>query len=229
MEKIRVLIADDHAVVRAGLRLLIDSQSDMEVAAEVADGHDTLGQIKQCRPDVVLLDLSMPGMNGLTVLQQMTRSTSPPRALVLTMYEDPDYLRSVLAAGGDGYVVKRSADSHLLEAIRAVFRGEKFLDPSLGEALVADVRRQLDTPPGGPALDSRPKLSPREEEVLAYLAHGFTNQEIAEKIAISVKSVETYRGRLLQKLGFKSRAELVRYAIARGILPKDDALNPMRK
>ena len=225
MAKIRILIADDHAVVRSGLRLLINSQRDMEVVGEAKDGREVLPKVRESRPDIALLDLSMPGGGGLQAIGQLRREEPAVRVLVLTMHDDPDYLRSVLSAGGFGYVVKRSADSDLLSAIRTVSHGERFVDPSIGETLVQEILR--DSGPGGTGGESEEaRLSPREREVLGLLAHGYTNTEIAEKIFVSVKTVETYRARLSQKLGLRTRAELVRYAMSRGILRGDDDLAP---
>ncbi len=219
--KIRILIADDHAVVRSGLRLLINSQKDMEVVGEARDGREVLPKVRETRPDIALMDLSMPGGGGVQAIAQLRREEPGVRVVVLTMHDDPDYLRSVLSAGGFGYVVKRSADADLVSAIRAAARGEKFLDPSIGEGLVQEILRESE--PGG-AETGEIRLSPREREVLGLLAHGHTNAEIGEKIDVSVKTVETYRARLSQKLGLHSRAELVRYAMSRGILKSDEGL-----
>lgn len=219
--KIRILIADDHAVVRSGLRLLINSQRDMEVVGEAKDGREVLPRVKETRPDIALVDLSMPGGGGVAAIAQLRREEPGVRVVALTMHDDPDYLRSVLSAGGFGYVVKRSADSDLISAIRAVSRGERFVDPSIGESLVQEILRESG-PGAGEGGEIR--LSPREREVLGLLARGHTNAEIAEKIAVSVKTVETYRARLSQKLGLHTRAELVRYAMSRGILKSDEDL-----
>ena len=219
--KIRILIADDHAVVRSGLRLLINSQKDMEVVGEAKDGREVLPAVKATRPDIALVDLSMPGGGGMQAIAQLRREEPMVRVVALTMHDDPDYLRSVLSAGGFGFVVKRSADSDLISAIRAASRGERFVDPSIGESLVQEILRES-APGAGESGEIR--LSPREREVLGLLARGHTNAEIAEKITVSVKTVETYRARLSQKLGLHTRAELVRYAMSRGILKSDEGL-----
>ena len=216
MSKIRVVVADDHAVVRTGLRLLINSQKDMVVVGEAKDAREAVALAAESTPDVVLLDISMPGGNGIRSIAEICRDR-PTRVLVLTMHEEPDYLRSSLAAGGSGFLLKRSADSELLSAIRAVASGQRYVDPSIAESLVQELLRE---PLGGEAAGEE-RLSPREREVLELLVHGHTNQEISEKIFVSVKTVETYRARLTQKLGIKTRAELVRYAMRQGLLRSD--------
>lgn len=220
--KIRVVIADDHAVVRSGLRLLINSQKDMVVVGEAKDAREARASAVETSPDVVLLDITMPGGNGIRVIGEICRDKPATRVLVLTMHEEPDYLRSALAAGGAGYLLKRSADSELLSAIRAVASGQRYVDPSIAESLVQELLRE----PVGEEAAGEERLSPREREVLELLAYGYTNQEIAEKIFVSVKTVETYRARLTQKLGVKTRAELVRYAMRQGLL-RSDAEDPL--
>jgi two-component system response regulator NreC len=211
---IRLLVADDHAVLRAGLRMLLEVQDDMAVAGEASDGVEVLQKARELRPDVVLMDLSMPGPPSGEVIRQVLRACPKTRVLVLTMHDDPAYLASAMAAGATGYVVKKVADSELLSAIRAVDAGRTFVD----------LTQSLDTPsralPGGArAKAERPKdLSRREREVLRLLAQGYSNQQIATQIKVSVKTVETHRTRLSQKLGLKGRAELYRFAVESGIL-----------
>jgi two-component system response regulator NreC len=218
MARIRVLIADDHAVLRSGLRMLIGGQADMEVVGEAGDGEEAARRTLELRPDVLLLDLTMPGGGGLRALERVHRECPGTRVLALTMHDVPAYLRSVLAAGGSGYVVKRAADSELLSAIRAVHRGRTVLDPDLA-AQVAE--SGLAPRPGarGPASP----LSPREREVLDLVAQGYTNQQIADRLGLSIKTVETYRSRLVDKLGLRSRAELVRYAVDTGLFGSAEA------
>ena len=210
--KIRVLIADDHAVLRAGLRMLLDAQSDMQVVGEAADGAEAVNRTAELKPDVILLDLSMPGPPGTATIERLVRLTPSPRVLVLTMHDDPAYLGAALHARASGYVVKKAADVELLNAIRVVHRGGTFVNltrPGQGEhrdpALAA-----ADTPP--------PPLSQREIDVLRLLALGHTNQEAAKELALSVKTVETHRKRLRTKLGLKSRAELYRFAVEARLL-----------
>jgi len=214
MDPIRVVIADDHAVLRAGLRLLLESQPDLQVVGEAGEGWETLHVVEQCKPDVVLLDLSMPGPGGLEVLREIKRRAPGTKVLVLTMHEDEGYLRNVLRAGGSGYVVKKAADAELLSAIRAVSRGGVYIDPSLTRGLVEDI---LEEEGQGRRPDEN-VLSEREREVLVLLALGHTNQEIANKLCLSVKTVETYRARIQEKLQLHSRAALVRYALEKGLL-----------
>jgi two-component system, NarL family, response regulator NreC len=218
MPKIGILIVDDHAILRAGLRMLINAQPDMEVVGEATDGHDALWKAREMKPDVALMDITMPKASGLQVLEQLRQVCPHTRVLVLTMHDDPAYARSVLAAGGLGYVVKRAADSDLLAAIRSVYRGRTFVDPTLAGTLVQDLLgKKL---PAGPTDKgaSRGLLSPREREVLLLLAQGYTNQQAAKWMLVSVKTVETYRARIAQKLGLHSRAELTRYAMESGLL-----------
>ena len=217
--KIRVLIADDHAILRSGLKLLVDAQADMEVVADAADGQQAMEKAAETSPDVALIDLSMPGMGGMEALQKMLGRGGDMRVVVLTMYDDPAYLRSALAAGASGYVLKRAVDGDLLSAIRAVYRGGIFIDPSLAKVLVQDVvvHRKAGSGPSKPAK----LLSDREMQVLRLVARGFSSKQIAEQIYVSAKTVETYRGRLLEKLGLRTRSELVRYAVHAGLLTPD--------
>lgn len=208
MAEIRVMLADDHAVLRAGLRMLIGAQPDMTVVAEAADADDAVQKAVDRSPDVVLLDLTMPG-SGLKAIERLRRRCPAARVLVLTMHAVPAYLRSALAAGAAGYVVKSAADSELLSAIRGVHRGQTVLDPTLAARVVqATIVRWS----AGPAS----VLSSREREVLDLVARGYTNQQIADQLGLSVKTIETYRSRLVEKLGLRSRADLVRYAVDNG-------------
>jgi two-component system response regulator NreC len=214
--KIRVLIADDHAILRSGLRLLVNAQADMEVVAEAPDGEQAVQAARETKPDVALLDLTMPRLGGMRALQEIVRTCRETRVLVLTMHDDPAYLRSVLAAGSSGYVLKRSVDAELLAAIRAVHRGGTFIDPSLANVLVQDVLAKR----GAKAPRIRPVsiLSDRELQVLRLVARGYSSQQIAKQILVGVKTVETYRSRLAQKLGLKTRSDLVRFAVQMGLL-----------
>jgi DNA-binding NarL/FixJ family response regulator len=228
MAKIRVLIADDHAVLRAGLKLLINAQPDMEVVAEAAAGPETVQQTQAAIPQVVLLDLSMPGPGSTKTIEQLNLAVPSARVLVLTMHDDPGYMRAALQAGAAGYVVKKAADVDLLTAIRAVHNGRTFVDLTRpGEATRPPEMQRVhrDSPAGG---QSRP-LSPREAEVLRLLAQGHTNQEAAEHLAVSVKTIETHRRRLSDKLGLKSRAQLFRFAVEVGLLERDAVRPPPPK
>jgi DNA-binding NarL/FixJ family response regulator len=205
------LIADDHAVLRAGLRMLLEAQQDIEVVGEAGDGSEVTRKTRALQPDVVLMDLTMPGPHSGEVIRQVVRACPKTRVLILTMHDDPAYLTSAMAAGAAGYVVKKVADSELLLAIRAVHAGRTFVD----------LTQTLNPPHAlrGRGRGKRPKeLSRREREVLRLLAQGHSNQQIADQIRVSVKTVETYRTRLREKLGLKERAELYRFAVESGIL-----------
>ena len=216
MSRIRVLIADDHAVLRAGLKLLIGAEPDMEVVGEAADGGEVVRRAETTSPDVVLLDLSMPGGRPTHTIEELIRRApipaSPPRVLVLTMHDDQASMQAALAAGASGYIVKQAADVELLTAIRAVHRGRTFVDLTRpGERVTRD------SPPRG-----QPKpLSPREGEVLRLLAQGHSYREAADQLGVSVKTIETHRKRLADKLGLKTRAELFRFAVEVGLLEAD--------
>ena len=211
MSRIRLLLADDHAILRAGLRMLLDAQPDMVVVAEAADGEEAVRRAHATRPDVAVIDLTMPGVSGVQTLQRLRRELPATRLLVLTMHDDPGYARASQAAGAAGHVVKDSESSELLAAIRAVNRGRTFVRVGAGEPAAAVA---TDTPVVAPA------LSPRERQVLELLAHGHTNREIAARLVLSVKTIETHRARLSDKLGLHNRAELVRIALDLGLLKR---------
>jgi len=212
---IRVLLVDDHAILRSGLRLLIDAQPDLEVVGEAGDFEEAIRLSKSLLPDVITLDLTMPGGSGLAAIEALLAAAPGVRILVLTMHEDPAYVRSALAAGASGYLVKSAADSALIAAIRAVERGRFFVEVQNREAMEALVtpERVGSGAPGPIAM-----LSAREREVLVLLAQGHTNQAIADRLELSVKTVESYRARLMQKLRLKNRAELTRLAIDLGLV-----------
>ena len=200
--KTRILLADDHAILRSGLTMLIDSQADLTIVAEAADGVEAVEKARRIKPDVVILDLTMPRLSGFEALRQIRAECPDTRVLILTMHDDPAYGRSLLAAGALGYVTKKAADRELLLAIRTVREGRMFVDLSQAEEML---------PQAAP-------LSQRERQVLEELARGFTHQEIADRLALSIKTVETYLSRLSTKLGLHRRAELVRYALEIGLL-----------
>ncbi|MEC8049477.1 MAG: response regulator transcription factor [Myxococcota bacterium] len=218
MDTIRVMIADDHAILRAGLRSLLALQEDMELIAEAIDGQDAVNKAEQNKPDVLLMDITMPGMNGIEALKHVRKVSPGSRVLILTMHDDHAYLRSVLAAGGSGYLVKRAADTELLAAIRTVHQGRSYIDVGLENnqlQAVLDNDEQEASDAGGRSLDT---LSERERQVLELVALGYTHKEVGEELSVSVKTVETYRSRLSEKLGLRSRAELVKFALDRGLL-----------
>ena len=212
---IRLLIADDHAVLRTGLRMLLEAQPDMAVVGEAANGGETITQVERLHPDVVLLDLTMPDGGGLEAIRRITAAQVGVRVLVLTMHDDEGYLRSALEAGSAGYVLKRAADVELLSAIRAVYSGGTYLHPEHTKLLLEPMASVAET---GEIEDTYERLSPREQEVLRLLALGHTNQRVADMLYLSVKTVETYKARVMQKLDLKGRPALVRYALRRGLL-----------
>jgi two-component system, NarL family, response regulator NreC len=223
--KIRVLIADDHAILRAGLKLLVNSQADMEVVGEASDGEQAIETARETNPDVALMDLTMPRVTGVEALRKILQGGGKTRVVVLTMHDDPAYLRSVLAAGASGYVLKRSVDGDLLSAIRAVHTGGTFIDPSLAGVLVQEVQGR----DKGASAKAKPAiLSDREMQVLRLVARGFSNKQIAGQIFLSVKTVETYRSRVLSKLGLRTRSDVVRYAVHMGLLSAESLDNERR-
>ena len=216
MRKIRIFIADDHAVLRAGLRLLLQTQDDMEVVGEAGDFAETLAQLQTVQPDIITLDLSMPGGLGLKALEKIRETAPESRVIVLTMHDDPAYLRTALAMGACGYVVKSAADTELISAIRAVYQGRVFVDARSSTATSGTTGATCCCDPGEVPISST--LSAREKEVLVLIAQGHTNQAVADRLDLSVKTVESYRSRLMEKLGLKNRADLTRFAIEHRLL-----------
>ncbi len=214
---ISVVIADDHAILRSGLRMLLNAQPDMNVVGEAADGDQAMEQVRLKKPDVLLLDISMPGASGVEAAGEVKKRSPKTRVLILTMHTDAGYLHSALAAGAAGYVLKRSLDSDLVSAIRDVYLGKIFIDSGVAEHLVVKALGREGRKPVTPQ-QSFDLLSHRERQVLKLVAEGYTNAQIAEKVFVSVKSVETYRARLLKKLQIKTRREIVRFAIRAGVL-----------
>ncbi|HEY8884172.1 MAG TPA: response regulator transcription factor [Chloroflexota bacterium] len=212
--RIRVLLADDHAVLRAGLRALLAGEPDMEVVGEAENGEEAIRQTDLLRPDVLVLDLAMPRLNGLEVIRQLRGRGIPTKVLVLTMHDEEQYLLQVLRAGGQGYVLKAAADTALMEGIRTVHRGQAYLYPSATTLLLEDYRDRL-TDDGNDGFET---LSDREREVLSLTAAGYTNQEIADKLILSVKTVDTYRSRVMEKLNLHHRSELVKLALRHRLL-----------
>ena len=212
----RVLIVDDHAVVRAGLKLLVDGQNDLETVGEAGSARDAIFEARSLKPDVVLLDVVMPDQNGIEIVPQLLKENPESKVLVLSMQDEPRYVREAFEAGASGYVLKEGADSELVAAIREVADGGRYVHPQLGARLVAaesEERKRAEDDP----------LSDREREVLRLLALGHTNQEIAKQLYISVRTAETHRAHIMQKLHLSSRADLVRYALANGLLNEPEA------
>ncbi len=210
MEKIRIILADDHSILRAGLKLLIENQPDMEVVGEVGDHSLVLEAVKIANPRVLALDWSMPGGNPVRVLEELTLKYPGTRVIVLTMHEDPAYVRLALGAGASGYLLKSAADSELIQAIRQIAKGGIYTQ--VPKAL------EVDSPGEKSLVGSKlEQLSQREREVLGQIAQGHTNQAIADRLFLSVKTVESYRARLMAKLGLKSRAELTQFSLESGL------------
>jgi DNA-binding NarL/FixJ family response regulator len=209
---IRVVLADDHGVLRDGIRILVESQDDMHVVAEVARGDTVVDAVRDVDAAVLVMDLSMPGGGGLGAMEALTEAEIQVNILVLTMHEEPAYVQRALDAGALGYVGKRVVGTQLLDAIRSVADGRSHVSPDLLQAL--EKSKQTDDP------DNQPlgALSPREQEVLRYVANGFTNQETADALTLSVKTVEGYRARLMRKLGARGRVDLVRHAVRFGLI-----------
>lgn len=213
MPRLRVLLVDDHTIIREGLRALLEVQSDLEVVGEAQDGVAACARAKELAPDVVVMDVSMPDLNGARATEAIRRELPATRVLALTAHKDKGYLRMLLQAGASGYLLKRAASHELIHAIRTVAGGGTYVDPTLaGEVLVAFVRNPST---GTHSVD---ELSDREAEVVRLIARGFSNKEIASQLDISSKTVETYKTRSLEKLGLSSRSDLVSYALQRGWL-----------
>ncbi len=208
---VRVLIVDDHAVLRAGLRMLIDAEDDLETVGEAGTVRNAIFEARAAKPDLVLMDVVMPGESGLEAVPKLLHEHPEVKVLVLSMQDDPRYVREAFAVGASGYVLKEAADAEVVNAIREVAAGRRYVHPELGARLISadtEAQKRADADP----------LSEREHEVLALLARGFTNQEIAKQLFISVRTAETHRAHLMQKLRLTSRADLVAYALANGLL-----------
>jgi DNA-binding NarL/FixJ family response regulator len=208
---VRVLIVDDHAVVRSGLRLLLDGEQDIEVVGEAGTAREAILEARSVKPDLILMDVVMPDQSGLEAVPTLLHEHEDVKVLVLSMQDDPRYVREAFSVGASGYVLKEAADTEVVAAIREVARGGRYVHPELGARLIAaetdELRRAEENP-----------LSEREQEVLRLLALGHTNQEIAKTLYISVRTAETHRAHIMQKLRLATRAELVRYALAQGLL-----------
>ncbi len=216
MRRIKVLLVDDHAILRAGLNRLLSEQTDIEVIGEAGNGREGVQKVHDLRPDVVLMDIGMPVMNGMEATRQIKKRNRNVKVLVLTMHDNEEYLFQVLQAGASGYVLKKAADSDLVNAIHVVYDGDCFLYPSAAKLVVEDYLEKLKT--GQEPASRYDALTDREREILALVAEGHTNREIADSLFISVKTVETHKSNIMEKLNLHKRAELVRYAINKGLL-----------
>jgi two-component system response regulator NreC len=209
---IHILIADDHGVLRAGLRTLLNAEPDLEVIAEASDGNDVLRLASELRPDIVLLDISMPGPGGIEVTRRLKEALPELRVLILTAHEDESMLREAVQVGAAGYIIKRAVESELINAIHSVWRGDLYVHPAMTRALLKEM--SLFPVSAEPAVES---LTPREIEVLRLIAKGYTNGQIAKELNLSVRTIESHRANLMGKLELRSRVELVRYAMEHGL------------
>jgi two-component system response regulator NreC len=210
---IRVLIADDHTIVRSGVRLLLEAEADIKVVGEALDGNEVLAMAGTLQPDIILMDIAMPGMDGLEATRQIKDNWPEIQILVLTMHRSDEYFFEMLRLGASGYVLKGADPRELISAVKVVARGEVFLYPTMAQKLLKDYLGRV-----GRSEDTDPQLSPREEQILRLLAEGYSNKEIAERLVISPSTVYTHRGNLMLKLGLTSRRELIQYARKRGYL-----------
>jgi two-component system response regulator NreC len=214
MSKIRLLLVDDHEIVRAGLRMLFQAEPDMEIVGEVSSGEEALRAVRELKPDVVLMDVVMSGMSGIEATRRIKEANPDVAILALTMHEDEQYFFEMLSAGASGYVPKRAAPDDLVSAIRVVSQGNVFLYPTLAKLLVKDFLQRAESGAAPPSEE----LTPREREVLTCIAEGMTNREIAETLVISAKTVDRHRENIMRKLNLHNRVELVKYAIEKGLI-----------
>ncbi len=208
--KIRIMLADDHSVVRQGFRRILEAQPDMEIVGEASNGHEALKAAAELQPDLVVMDVAMPELNGIEATRRLSEQSSRTRVLALSMHKDAVYVREILRAGARGYLLKDAFDSDLVNAVRAVARGEGYLSPAVSEAVLADYRQHVTDP-----IDL---LTSREREVLQSIAEGKTNKEIAGLLNLSVYTVDAHRSRIMEKLNLHSTGELVRFAVRKGLV-----------
>ena len=211
MRKIKVLLVDDHAILRDGIRALLDLKDDLEIVGEASEGKEAVEKAKELAPDVVVMDIAMPGIDGLEATRRIKKKYPQIQVLVLTQHDDKEYVLSAIKAGASGYVPKRALGSELVSAIRAVQKGESFLYPSAAAALIEKYREQAEVEP-------YVHLTSREREVLTLIAEGQTSRQIAEKLFVSIKTVQGHRTKIMEKLDIHNRAELVKYAVRKGLV-----------
>jgi two-component system response regulator NreC len=210
---INVLIADDHAIVRTGLRALLRAEPDLQLAGEATGGYEAIELVGKTHPDILILDLSMPDLDGIAVTRQLKPQYPDLRILILTVHEDEAMLREAIRAGASGYIVKRAAEAELIAAIETIRRGDLYVDPAMLRVLLMESKKSRTEQPAGPD-----PLTPRETDVLTLIVQGYTNRQVGEELGISVRTVEGHRANLLEKLGLRTRVELVRYARDRGLI-----------
>lgn len=213
--KIHILLADDHTILRAGLRMMLNAQPDFEVVGEAQDGRQAIQEAQRLQPDVILMDITMPDMNGIEATRQIKKLLPETKVLVLTMHEHDEYVFQALRAGASGYMLKEAADTDLISALRVIQNGQFYLSPTAQSVMVGDYLQRVRT---GEEKDSYSSLTEREREILKLVAEGYTNNQIAERLIISPKTVDTHRTHVMDKLNLHSRAELVKYAMRRGLL-----------
>ena len=217
MNKIRVLLAEDHTIVRQGLRSLLESAAGIEVIGEAEDGREAIQKVGQLRPDVVVMDITMPALNGLQATRQIKRQFPEVKVLILTMHANEEYIFQILRVGASGYVVKQAAVTELVSAIQAVYRGDSFLSPSISGKVIEEYIRRAEAV----VKSSYDRLTDREREVLQLIAEGHSTTEIAELLHITAGTVRTHKAQLMDKLDIHSTAELTRYAIRKGVITSD--------
>ncbi len=212
---IHILLADDHTILRAGLRMMLNAQPDFEVVGEAQDGRQAIQEAQKLQPDVILMDITMPDMNGIEATRQIKKLLPETKVLILTMHEHDEYVFQALRAGASGYMLKEAADTDLISALRVIQNGQFYLSPTAQSVMVGDYLQRVRT---GEEKDSYSSLTEREREILKLVAEGYTNNQIAERLIISPKTVDTHRTHVMDKLNLHSRAELVKYAMRRGLL-----------
>ena len=218
MHKIRVLIADDHAIVREGIRMILATNDDIEVVGEAADGRETIDQVNKMNPDVVLMDIAMPGLGGLEATLEIVKTNPGSKVLVLTQYDDSEYIYRFLKAGAAGYVLKKAVGSDLVSAVRALAQGKSFVDPAIADKVI---KGYLEHPEATGDEILYDRLSDRQKTVFKLIAEGYTSRQIADTLYLSIKTVMTHRANIMEKLGLHNRAELIKYAIRRGLIQAD--------
>lgn len=215
MSKIRVLIADDHAIVREGIRMILALHGDIEVVGEAADGQEAIQRANELSPDVILMDIAMPGLGGLEAMLEIVKLKPASKVLVLTQYDNTEYIYRFLKGGAAGYVLKKAVGDDLVKAIRTVYQGQSFVDPAIADKVIKGFVESPDVDKDELIYDG---LSDREKQVLKLIAEGITAQQIADILHLSIKTVMTHRTNLMEKLGFHNRAELIKYAVRKGLL-----------